>query len=266
MKNRKIAIFLDGILTFFISFFVSLLILSSLKISSSIKLILSLLFSTALGGIVFIYKKNKYNSLMLTKRQVKELESLMLTLELMAENEVVQLLCELLKAYEIDAKITGDKLQFKQTVYLFNFNKQLTREMLCNQLRGINEQVVFFCNTLTADAEELLLSFKNKIKIISGEMLFKLMNNVEFNLSKLISTEQKSNSNLKAITEKAFTKKRAFRYAVISATLLLFSKFTFYPTYYKICSATLLLLSILCLIFGKKDKKANLPELAFKQA
>jgi hypothetical protein len=92
------------------------------------------------------------------------------------------------------------------------------------------------------------------------------MNNVEFNLSKLISTEQKSNSNLKTITEKAFTKKRAFRYAVISATLLLFSKFTFYPTYYKICSATLLLLSILCLIFGKKDKKANLPELAFEQA
>ena len=266
MKNRKIAIFFDAILTLFICFFVGLLALSSLKRAPAIKFILSLIFALAISAIVFIHKRNKYNSLMLTKKQIKELESLMLSLELMADNEVEKLLIELLKAYEIDAQPFEGGLKFNNTVYLFNFSKQLTREGLCNKLKGINEKVIFFCNTLNADAEELLACIKDKVKIINGETLFKLMNNVEFNKSALILAEQKTKPSLKGITEKAFTKKRAVRYAVISATLLLFSRFTFFPGYYKICSATLLLLSAICLIFGKKEQKTNLPELAFKQS
>ena len=144
MKNRKIAIFFDAILTLFICFFVGLLALSSLKRAPAIKFILSLIFALAISTIVFIHKRNKNNSLMLTKKQIKELESLMLSLELMADNEVEKLLIELLKAYEIDAQPFEGGLKFNDTVYLFNFSKQLTREGLCNKLKGINEKVIFF--------------------------------------------------------------------------------------------------------------------------
>jgi hypothetical protein len=119
---------------------------------------------------------------------------------------------------------------------------------------------------VAAAAVALSSCVKDRVKIINGEGLFKLMNNVEFNKSSLIQSEQKARLNLKRLSEKTFTKKRAVRYAAISATLLLFSKFTFFPIYYKICSATLLFLSALCLIFGKKDKKVSLPELIFKQS
>ena len=264
MKNRKIAVILDTILTFFISFFVCLLIFSTLNRGASIKYILGCIFSLCLSIIVFIHKKNKYDSIMLNQKEIHQLKSLMLTLELMPDNEVIALLVEFLMAYNVHVKMIDGKLKFNNTIYLFNFNKQLTREMLCNQLKGINCHVVFFCNSITNEAEELLSFLKDRVTIINGEGFFKLMNNVNFDTQALIQTK-KSKIDIKAITAKAFTKKRAFRYTAASATLLLFSKFTFFPTYYKICAAVLLLLSLLCMIFGKKDKKVELSEIIFKQ-
>jgi hypothetical protein len=185
----------------------------------------------------------------------------MLSLEIMPDDKVTNLLTDLLKRYNVEVKLIDGKLKFNDTVYLFCFNKQLSRDALCSKLKGVSEQIIFFCNSLSSEAEQLLSCMKERVQIINGEMLFKLMQKVDFNTSELILTEQKRKFNFKGLAEKAFTKKRAFRYAVISATLLLFSRFTFFPTYYKICSATLLFLSALCLLFGKKEKKATLPEL-----
>lgn len=257
MKNRKIAVLIDSILTLIIAFFAFFIILSTLKRPAIIKYILSFLFALCLSAIVFIHKRRKYNSLMLSQRELTQLENMLFELELATDEEAMQLLLDLLQALGIDAKITNGRLTYKNTCYLFNFSKELTRAQLCQQVKGEKQKIIFFCNTLSKEAEELAGQIKERVQIINGELLFSLMKKAEINedYSKILAKRTKI--KLKPLLERALTKKRAFRYAVLSATFLLFSKFTFYPTYYKIFSALLIILSAICLIFGKREIKAE---------
>ncbi len=265
MKNRKIALFLDSILTFVIAFFAFLIMLSTLKITNAFKFILCFLFALCLSGIVFIHKRRKYNSLMLSEKELKRLEDILFRLELNSDRQNLNFIFSLLKAYKIDSKIIEGKLIYKNTLYLFNFNKQLSRGELCNAIRGIDQKIIFFCNTLSSEAEEIALLLKDRLKVINGEGLFSLMKKVDFNEENQEKTPQIKKIRNKELFSRALTKKRALKYAVASATLLLFSKFTFYPLYYRITSAILILLSAICLFFGKKETTFEQPILVLNE-
>ena len=265
MKNRKTALFLDSILTFIIAFFAFLIMLSTLKISIAFKFILCLLFALCLSGMVFIHKRRKYNSLMLSEKEVKRLNDILFGLELNSDAQNLNFIFSLLKACKIDAKIVEGKLVYKNTLYLFNFSKQLSRGEFCNAIRGINQNIIFFCNTLSSEAEEVALLLKEKVKIINGEGLFSLMKKVDFNEESQEKSSQIKKIKIKELLSRALTKKRALKYAVASATLLLFSKFTFYPVYYRITSAILILLSAICLFFGKKEIALEQPILVLNE-
>ena len=91
------------------------------------------------------------------------------------------------------------------------------------------------------------------------------MKKVDFNEESQEKSSQIKKIKIKELLSRALTKKRALKYAVASATLLLFSKFTFYPVYYRITSAILILLSAICLFFGKKEIALEQPILVLNE-
>lgn len=254
MKNHKMTIFTDVTLTFCICIISSLLFFTSVKASRYLKYLLCLLFSLSVSGILLVYKLNKYKRYLTKQKEKKELENLLANLELMPDNEVIDLLFNFLSTYEIKVEKKENYLRNKNVVYLFNFEIQTSRGRFLHTIKPfIKNNIVFFCNKLSDECNPTLSALKKKVKIVNGELLFSLMKEANFSLPRQEEIKIDKKTVIMGKLNKILTKKRAITFAFLSATLLLFSSFTFYPLYYRICSLILLLLCAVCLIFGKKE-------------
>ena len=229
--------------------------LSALRINPSIKIALCLLFALCFGGIVFIAKVRKYKSYLLEKKDEKALKNMLISLEVMPDNEAIALLFDFLTKAGIECTYQENYLKSNQCYYLFDFNYCTPREKIATALKKYkNANLVYFCITLSEEAIGLCANFKNRLKIVTGERLFSLMKNYGFVFEENSQVKTPKFEKLKKACTKIFTKKRALGFALISATLLLFSSFVFYPLYYKVWSLVLIVLSVICLAFGKKEE------------
>lgn len=266
MKNTRLALFLDSFLTLFIAFFCTLILSYALKVKHLYRIILSFVFSLCLSGIVFIAKLRKRRTYLINQKDKKSLEILLANLEIMPDNEVIALLFDFLSFAKIKVEKRKNYLFSSDTVYLFNYEKSTSRSEFCKKIKEHkNKKIVFFCNNLSEEATALFLSLKNRVKVVNGERLFALFKKYGYNFKQEDAQTVKLShlSRLKKFKEKVFTKKRAFGFAFSSATLLLFSRWTFYPIYYRICALVLIFTAILCLIFGKKQTEESESPLSF---
>ena len=82
----------------------------------------------------------------------------------------------------------------------------------------------------------------------------------------MITKEEESKTKsdkFKIWLNKVFTKKRAINFTLIAGCLLLFSTFTFFPLYYRICALISAFLAVICLIFGTKKERLETNSLSF---
>ena len=255
MKNHKIIIITDSLLSAFIGFFACLLMLSALPLNSSLKISLCILFGLCISGIVFIAKVRKYKNYLLENKDKKALEKMVASLEIMPDNEVIALLFDILTKAKIECKIQNNYLKSENCYYLFDFSYCTPREKIANALKEHkNANLVFFCIKLSEEASLICSTFKSRLKIVTAEGLFCIMRKCNFSFEEQNQIKPPKFEKLKKACNKIFTKKRALVFALISATLLLFSSFVFYPLYYKVWSLVLIILSIVCLAFGKKEE------------
>lgn len=266
MKNTRLALFLDSFLTLFIAFFCTLILSYALKVKHLYRIILSFVFSLCLSGIVFIAKLRKRRAYLISQKDKKSLEILLANLEIMPDNEVIALLFNFLTFAGVKVEKRKNYLFSSDTVYLFNYEKNTSRGAFCNKIKEHkNKKIIFFCNSLSEEATALFLSLKNRVKVINGERLFALFKKYGYDFKQEESQRITTTPFLrfKKFKEKVFTKKRALGFAFSSATLLLFSRWTFYPIYYRICALILISTAILCLIFGKKQTEDTESPLSF---
>ena len=254
MKNHKLILITDTLLTFILCALFSLIILSFASATKGIKIILSLAFSFSASGIFFIQKLNRYNSAIMKNKDRQKLENILYSLELMPDNEVIALLFDLLQRIGVQLKDAKYPLISTTTVYFYNFEKQVSRRFLASCIKQkLNKKIVIFCNKLDDDAEQLAKRLQEKIIVINGEKLFTLIKKYNLSVKEIAPIKTTKIDKIKRVINKIFTKKRAVSFLLIACTLLLFSRFTIFPLYYKICAGISLSVSAVCLFLGKKE-------------
>lgn len=259
MKNYALSLATDCFLTFFIGVFATFLLLSPLKIDLVFKLLISITFSLSISLLVFFAKKKNINAKLLKIKNQKEKENLLLALEIMPIAQVLNFFNTLLLNAKISAVKEDEMLIFEQTACLFDFSCVTERKCFCNKIKKVSQpKILFFCNQLSKDCDQILAFIDKKIKVISGEEVYLLAQKFSADFPKIkYSTKLKAKQRLKKLAIKIFTKKRALGFAFFCAILLLFSPFSFYPRYYKFCAIVMLFLCFVCLIFGKSEKTHN---------
>ena len=232
--------------------------LSLLSFSQTIKIVLSLIFSLCVFLMLSKYKIDKFKNNKNLFFEQKSVESLLQKLETTPDNEVIEALLKVLKANNINAEIVKKRLESKNSVYLFNFDKETSRTKICYFIRAFcNKKIYLFCNKVSDDCSPLLKNFKHKITIIDAKRVFLLFKNAKLEILNDLEHYNKKTYKLKQFITKTFTKKRAINFTLISGCLLLFSTFTFFPTYYQICSLLSAFIAIVCLIFGNRQNECQ---------
>ena len=265
MKNYGLSLIIDCILTFIICFLGAILCLSSLKINYFIRLALCLIFSVCLSLLVFLSKLKRQKKIILSKKRKKQFENMLFQLEVMPYEQTFDFLKKVLTQRGVLIEITNGQLFANGALCLFDFSHQTSRRDFCLAIKEYSHQkILFFCNQLSEDCASLIAYLNKNVKIINGEILFSLVSANDF--APLDEKTYFSNlkNNLRVIKAKIFTKKRALGFAFLSAILLLFSHFTFFPNYYKTCSVILIIFSAFCLIFGKNPTAIDSDPLAFE--
>ncbi len=265
MKNSKFSIISDSILSFFITFIISYVFLSLMNFSKEIKIAFGIIFALCLFLIVIKFKSDKYNLNELNYFEKKSVENLMLKLETTPDSEVIEALFKVLSNNNISVEKIKNHLESKSSVYLFNFDKETSRTKICYFLRGFcNKKIYLFCNKTSDDSITLLKNFKHKIKVFDSKKVYKLFKEANIEMAENIEERKKKNDRFKLWINKVFTKKRAINFTLIAGCLLLFSTFTFFPLYYRICALISAFLAIACLIFGTKKEKLETNSLSFE--
>ena len=214
----------------------------------------SCIFSLCVFLFVIKEKSINYKNNQINLFERKCAENLLLKLETTPDNEVIEALLQVLLANGISAKKVKNHLESKNSVYLFNFDKETSRTKICYFLRGFcNKKIYLFCNKPSEDCANLLKNFKHKIIIIDAKKVYSLFKNAKVEFLNDINYSANQTFKLKAFLNKFFTKKRAINFTLISGCLLLFSSFTFFPIYYRICALISAIFAVICLLFGLKD-------------
>ncbi len=215
--------------------------------------------------MIFIHKKRKYKKGIASEKERKQFNTLFSSLELQANEKAQDFIKNLLISSDLRVEIKGDEIFANGAVCLFDFSFVTQRKDFVDKIKnfqGLN--VLFFCHDLSDECQTVLAFFKGKIKIINGEIIFSLLKKQNYDFMEEKRTNPTFKQKIRAVFSKIFTKKRAFGSAILSAVLLLLSRFSFYPLYYKIYSAFLLVLSFLTFIFGKKQDLPKDDPLAFE--
>lgn len=255
MKNSKFSVICDAVLCFLLCFILTLIFLSALtNIAYFLKLFIAFSFSFCFFLIIIKLKIEKFSKNQISFSEEKTAKKLLLKLEITPDNEVIEALFEILVKKGITCKKSKNHIESAKSVYLFNFDKQTSRAKICAFLRAFcNKKLYLFCNKVSEDCLVVLNNFKHKLTVIEAREVYTLFK--ESNSPFLTSDEfkEKTSAKITAFLLKVFTKKRAISFTLISGSLLLFSNFTFFPFYYKLCALFSAILAIICLVFGKRD-------------
>lgn len=217
----------------------------SLPVSAAVSLLLLL----AAGGTVFLLTKRSRDRVFLTRRQAEERAALMLHLALERRERTSAALAAAFRAEGKAVRQAEDELLVDDMPYLARFTMQpLSADEAAALLREYGKQpFVLLCNALTPECERLLAAFGRKT--LCGDEVYELFARTQTLPSPLICGEI-PRKPFKTRLRAAFRKTNARPFLVSGVLLLLMSLFTFFPVYYLIAGAALVLVSLAVRLFG----------------
>jgi len=255
MKNYKRISIINTLLLCFGIFFTTLILIGLITKNLLLKIIVSTLFTIGIGGIIFHFDYGKHKRLFLKKSEQKKLNNFLFQLEIMPDNEAIALLMQIFGKANINARANKNYIILESYNCFFDFSFELKREAICNTIKkSKDKKILFFCSNVSTECESILTTFKQRIKIIDGKMLYLILQKYQINFN-FDTQNQTPNVFLMIfkVLKNNFTKKRAVSFMLIGITLLLFSKFTFFPKYYLLSSLFCFITALTCLIFGKHE-------------
>lgn len=246
MKRINFALLFD---TFFAALCAFLLFFTAIRYythNRAAALIFGIAAALLFGTLAFLYIRKKRNKKLLTAREEKNKKLLSLHLSLIPESGVRKIFTQLL-----NAETDGKNLTDENAVYFLNFClKPLSQDDIAGVIKFESEkEKIILCNAVSPEAKELADNFLIGIKAI--DELYPLIKEKQLLPEKFVF-DGKANPNFFKKVRARFNRKLCAPLFWCGFSLIIFSFFTFFSLYYIIMGGLLLIISAVCLVFGKK--------------
>jgi len=237
-------IFSDTFLSGFITFFLSRILLRYITSKSVAINILSSAFAVCVSLLVYTVLSKNYNKKTSVLKEKNRLDFILSELEITDDNRLIALFLPIFKKSGIPFEIYDDKIETKEYAFFFDYSFLTERTTAVNAIKNSDgKKTVLFCNTPSNDCSAFCEANKEKILIADKSVLFKLE---KYGLILPALPEKQKRKFLpyaKNTVIRLSTLKRARALAFSGAAILLFSRISFYPVWYRISGGTLLFLS-----------------------
>lgn len=259
MPQTKLGRFIDNISIAFCSTIVFLVWIKKIINNAYISLFISMSLSFILIKIIKHFQNKKLKKLNIKKEETNNILQCNKALRMMQLNKQVSFIKKLFKNQKVKQK---NFMLFTEDYCIINqLNNDLTTtekiyESYQNMQNLKNENIkniIIIGNKISPEANLLMGEFNNiKIEFISPIELYSLMKNANKYPCTINQKTQKNKFKLQI--KPLFMKKSAKLFFRCGLLLYISSLFVPYFKYYIISASILLILSIICLIFGKKEQ------------
>jgi hypothetical protein len=211
----------------------------------ALSIIFGLAAAVLFGALAFIYIRKKQGRKLVSRHDEKQKNLLSLHLSVCPFAEVQDMFSALL-----DGKISGKNLTADGKIYFLKFClSPLSPDDIAGVIKSKSQlKKVVLCNKISVDALALADNFL--IEVTTLDSLYSLLKQKDLLPKEYIFNGVKK-PRFFARIKSSFRKNRARPLFISGLCLLLFSYFTFFPAYYIVFGGLLLLLSLLCRLFGK---------------
>ncbi len=249
MKKLNFPMIADVLFYSVCTFALSLCILRYYRIQLPLSLTASFLISIAVGSIAFVILYGKRRKKLLSKKEREARDALLLHLALEKPERVR---AALLEAYLADGKTAhckDDELSVNELPVVPVFSLEpVSADEVARLIRRFGEEPFkIVCNSLTAEAEKLLVSFG--IKAERGDDVYALFAQTGTTPNPLICGKI-PRKTAKQKLRSTFSKSNARPFFTSGLLLLVMSLFTFFPLYYIISGSILLFCAITVRLLG----------------
>ncbi len=248
MKKVNFPLFADTVFYAVCAFALSFCILRYYRVPLAVSIPSAFCFLLATGLASYLLIGTKHRKKMLGKREQEEREKLLLHLALEKPERVR---AALFTAYQADGKQVSykdDSLSVDGNLCIPLFTMEpVSADGIAHLLRQYGNKFILLCNSLTADAENLLVSFS--VPVVRGDGVYSLFTRTQTMPEHLIC------GNIPRHTAKqklhvAFSKKNSHSFFISGILLLFMSLFVLFPVYYIISGSILLICAIAIRFFG----------------
>lgn len=201
------------------------------------------------GCLSFLYISRKQDKKLLLSRDDKNKKLLSLHLSLSSDEYLTELFKKCLDTEEKTAEIKGGKIYFDEEVYFPVFKMQpITEDDVAYVIKFKTDcKKIIYCNKISAEAGVLAQNFLIEIKQI--DYIYPLLKERELLPEKYIYEGAKKISAWKKIKAR-FSRKICAPLFWSGMALLALSYFTFFPVYYIVSGAIMLVLSVIALVIN----------------
>lgn len=237
-------IFSDTFLSGFITFFLSRILLRYITAKSVAINILSSAFAVCVSLLVYTVLSKNYSKKTSVLKEKSRLDFILSELELTSDNQLIALFMPIFRKSKIPFEVYDDRIETKDAAFFFDYSFLVERKIAVNAIKiSEGKKAVLFCNTLSDNCAAFCEANKGKILIADKTVLPRLE---KYGLI-LPTPPEKQKSKFIPYVKKTIIKlatiKRARALAFSGAAILLFSRISFYPLWYKISGGTLLFIS-----------------------
>ena len=215
-------IFSDTFLSGFITFFLSRILLRYITAKSLAINILSSAFAVCVSLLVYTVLSKNYSKKTSVLKEKSRLDFILSELELTSDNQLIAVFIPIFRKSKIPFEVYDDRIETKDAAFFFDYSFLVERKVAVNAIKiSEGKKAVLFCNTVLPRLEKYGLLLPTP----PGKQKRKFIPYIKKTIIKLA------------------TIKRARALAFSGAAILLFSRISFYPLWYKICGGTLLFIS-----------------------
>lgn len=243
MKKIDLPLILDVIFYTACSFLLSVGILRYFRVATWAVFTVSVLIALAIGTGCSLLIAHDHRKKHCTKQAQKQREAVMLHLTLAPTGDTVATLAAAYRAEGKEVETGEETLSVDgiATIPLFTMQPVSADAVAVLLKKYGKENFVLACNDLTPQARSLLSSFGRASA--ESEEIYTLLERTGTTPSPLICGEIPRHP-LKHKLRRTFSKKNARPFFVSGSVLVLMSLFTFFPLYYLITGALLLITSV----------------------
>ncbi len=201
------------------------------------------------GLLAFLYLKRKRGKKLLIGKDEREKHKLCLHLATISQNAAAKTILPLYKGAFINA---DDCIETDECIYVPLFRIQpLSPDDIAKEIKNCGQKrKEILCNAVSFEGAKTAAAFG--LKLIQADDIYKGLKELDA-LPKEYEFAEKSKTPFLKRFSGAFRRSAALKLFWCGLCLLTFSFFTFFPLYYIISGGVILVLSAVCLIFGKRD-------------
>ncbi|MBQ7348763.1 MAG: hypothetical protein IJW47_02085 [Clostridia bacterium] len=256
MKKFYLSVTLDGILCAFIYFLLTFIILNYFT-ERAVSLVLSITLSLVLTLFTVKLLSEKRQKSGINNSESKLKDKIITQLNFMTKSQANNIFIKAFNRQGIatEKRRDGIFLPDKKTLVFIKFGyQQLSKADVVKIYNSIkkNESAEVYAEAFQPEIKEFTSRFV-KIRLFDGDKAYTLLKNGEC-LSEINCTVPEIKSTKNNLTLNVFNKKRAKTFFGFGIFFLLSSFFVPIKIYYVICGCLMLIISLICVFFGKRTE------------